>query len=583
MFGASRAHSAAPMPLKDNWRFAFTGNDSVFAHADSPTRYSSEIVSIPHIFPRNGPERAPARGIGWYFREVDIPGSSGESDVFLDFEGVCLRAKVFVDGAFAGRCDLAYMPFTINLTGLVLGKTRVNLAVMVDNRALSRQIPDDRAKGWWMHGGMLRESRLRFRSVHRIEDASIRTTHHDSDTFDIHLSLRRASMAWDSVTLVINRFNDRKVPVFQAAMTGMDTVFHLGGIRPWSPESAFRYVFSMVPFFRGKAGDTLTITRGFCQMSARNGRLQLNGIPYYLKGMARHDIIGGDERPPTREERLRDLLELKSLGVNFLRIAHFPQHRDVYELCDSLGLLVMDEIPAWKTDPRFLGSREGREFGARYLERLIEAHGNYTCICLWSLGNQFASYKNSVADYVRTVSDTAKRTDPSRLVTFCSCYYSWDKAFSYVDVISVNEYFGWELASLGMLPAMLDNIHKDWPGKPVLVSEVGAQAKSGLRNPAPKLSGFVKSLIVKDLSEDHQALFLAAHLDTIWNKRGFVDGAVVWSYADYRSYLNKARTSDMPAGLNACGVVTNDRKKKLSYDVVKQRYCAFRGRFTATP
>jgi hypothetical protein len=274
---------------------------------------------------------------------------------------------------------------------------------------------------------------------------------------------------------------------------------------------------------------------------------------------------------------------VKDLGVNFLRIAHFPQHRDIYEICDSIGLLIMDEIPAWKTAPAFLGSKEGQEYGTAYLERLIEEHGNYTSVCLWSVGNQFASYASSAADYVREVCGKIKKADPARLVTFCSCYYKWDKAFSYVDVISVNEYFGWELASLGLLPGMLDNIHQDWPDKPILVSEVGAQAKSGQRNSRPKLAGMVKSLFTKDLSEDHQALFLGSHLDTIWNKRRFVYGAVVWAYADYMSYLNKAHTADMPAGLNACGVVTSGRKNKLSYDIVQQRYGAFRDGFAVQP
>ena len=199
----------------------------------------------------------------------------------------------------------------------------------------------------------------------------------------------------------------------------------------------------------------------------------------------RHDVRGLDGRPLTREERREDLADLKSLGVNFLRIAHFPQHRDIYELCDSIGLLVMDEIPAWKTDPKFLGSREGREYGAAYMSDLIDAHGNYTSVCFWSVGNQFKSYKTAVADYVGAVAASIKRADPSRLVTFCSYYYFWDKAFSHVDVIAINEYFGWELASLEMLPPMLDKIHKEWPKKPVIVTAHPGSFSPGMDNREP--------------------------------------------------------------------------------------------------
>ena len=282
-----------------------------------------------------------------------------------------------------------------------------------------------------------------------------------------------------------------------------------------------------------------------------------------------------DGRPLSREQRLADLADIKSMGANFLRIAHFPQHRDIYELCDSIGLLVMDEIPAWKTNPKFLGSKAGREYGGTYMREMVAAHGNYTSLVIWSIGNQFKSYKTSVADFVGAVVSVVKQVDPSRLVTFCSYYYMWDKAFKSVDIIAINEYFGWELASLDMLPPMLDKIHKEWPDKPVIVSELGAQAQLGLRNGEPKLAGPIKSMLVKDISEDHQALFIAAHMDSIRSRHMFVNGMVVWDYNDYMANLNKKHAPGTPQGLNSCGIVTVNRERKLSYNVIRERYTAW--------
>jgi hypothetical protein len=205
-------------------------------------------------------------------------------------------------------------------------------------------------------------------------------------------------------------------------------------------------------------------------------------------------------------------------------------------------------------------------------------HGNYTCIGIWSVGNQFKSYKTSVADYVGYVTAAVKKTDPSRLVTFCSYYYFWDKAFSSVDVIAVNEYFGWELASLDMLGPMLDKIGREWPHKPVIVTELGAQARLGLRNPEAHLAGPIKSMLGKDISEDHQALYIQSHMDTIKTRERFVRGMSVWAYADYMADLNKARAPDMPVGSNSCGIVTEERRHKLSYDVVRRRYTGWRNR-----
>jgi beta-galactosidase/beta-glucuronidase len=564
--------------LTDGWKFLFAGNDSSARYASFDSTRKYEPVVVPHTFPpkyQNGP---PLQGFGWYFRDLTINPPGSGNDVFLCFEGVSLHAKIFINGVFAGESGFAYVPFRINCTAFAQGGAIIKLAVMVDNRQITGRLPDPRALGWWMYGGLIRSVELRTTPKRRIDSAKVLTFHHAADTFDLSINLTSAETPWDSVRVVVSD-PDGPAALFGARLTTNDTVFRIGNIRPWTPESPFRYAFTFVPWFNGVAGDTLRLLRGFCQLTAHGTGLLLNGKPYYILGMSRHDLLCKDGPLLSREERRRDLVDMKTLGVNFLRIAHFPQHRDIYELCDSLGLLVMDEIPAWKTGATFLGSVSGRDFGYRYTRSMVSAHENYTCICLWSLGNQFASYRTAAADYVSAVAGGVKKTDPSRLVTFCSYYYLWDKAFSYVDVISVNEYFGWELASLDMLAQMLDKIHKDWPAKPIFVSEFGAQSKLGLKNPKAKLAGPVKSMVTKDLSEDHHALFLRSHIDTVWDKRAYVCGMSIWSYNDYMSYLNKARTKDMPAGLNACGVVTCDREKKLSWFTVQQRFNLLRERF----
>jgi hypothetical protein len=144
-----------------------------------------------------------------------------------------------------------------------------------------------------------------------------------------------------------------------------------------------------------------------------------------------------------------------------------------------------------------------------------------------------------------------------------------------MDIIAVNEYFGWELASLDMLPPMLDKIHKEWPDKPLIISELGAQAQLGLQNKTPKLAGPVKSMIEKDISEGHQALFIGAHMDRIRNHQLYVKGMIVWSYNDYMANMNKKRGPGAPVGLNSCGVVTFKREHKLSYDIIKERYTSW--------
>jgi len=556
--------------LKD-WKFHFAGADSSIGYAISADTAGFQNVKIPHTFLNGSQQAVPPQGWGWYVKNIDIPDNASGSDVILRFEGVCLRAEVFIDGKFVARNNFAYIPFQVDISEFIHGKKQIHVAVRIDNRLLSRQIPDKNARGWWLYGGMIREAAIEFKSECRIDRVETGTYYRGNDSFGLHVKLYPAHGNWDSVQICI-RHKKQSVPAYSATIMGNDTLLEISRVSPWSPENPVLYIFEFVPFFKGNARDTLNLSRGFCQLYAQKSGLYLNGRPYYIRGISRHDVL--DDKGPiiSRSERLRDLLDIKSLGVNFLRIAHFPQHQDIYELCDSIGLLVMDEIPAWKTASDFLSSPSGKQFGVDYAGAMVSAHCNHTCVCLWSIGNQFGSYKKSVAGFVSVVSSEVKKRDASRPVTFCSFYYIWDKAFSYIDIISINEYFGWELASLDVLGKMLDEIHKDWPDKPVMISELGAQAKYGFRNSKPVLAGMIRSVLTKDISEDHQALYIRSHIDTIWTRRSYVDGMVVWSYSDYMTYMNKSRTSDMPKGLNSCGIVSSDRRKKLSYPVVQERY-----------
>jgi beta-glucuronidase len=565
------------LPLCDGWQFRFVGSDSGTGPAAGARSGAWERVTIPHCFPEDG-GRNPKKGFGWYYRDVAIPAAFAGKDIAFESEGACLFAKVFIDGVTAGSGDFPYLPFSVDCTPFVAGKRTARIAVRVDNRLVPGRIPDDRALGWRIDGGMIRPLRMVARPRERIGSVDIKTFCRGADIFDLAVQVTAAHEKWERVELrVVPPWPGR--PPLRVSFSGCDTTVQVRGVRPWTPDMPFRYRVSLIPFFHGKAGDTVSLLRGFCQLTADKEKLLLNGASCYLFGMGRHDVLGTRGPLLSREERRRDLCDLKALGVNFLRIAHFSQDRDIYELCDSLGLLVMDEMPAWKTDGAFLASSAGKRCGSDYLRAIIAAHGSYTCIGLWSIGNQLAAFKPSVAGFIAAAATAVRAADPSRLVTCCSYCYELDRSFPDVDVIAVNEYFGWELASLPMLGPMLDGLHAKWPGKPVIVSEFGAQSAFGLRNPHPRLAGIIRSMVAKDLSEDHQALFLGAHMDTILARRSYVNGMVVWAYADYLSDLHKARTLSMPIGLNGCGIVTRNRQRKAAWGVVHDRYAAMRRRF----
>lgn len=562
------------VPLNDDWRFYYSGKDSALDFAKNPDSFPTQSATLPHSFNADETHGRHRGGFGWYAREVENPVNGDQQECFLVLEAMPLRGRVFVDGKPVGRNDLAYLPGRFHLTPFLVPGKPFLLTVQIDNRLRRNDFPDKNCNGWWVYGGLTGKAYLQIHEKARLDGVAIRTEYLAPDSFAVKVAFTSRADAPDSVLFELKHpsgpvriFN---IPQDQPAWNSF--TLRVGRVQAWHPDHPFLYDVRIVPYFGQSAGEAWSAKRGFTQLKVTGGKLTLNGRPIFLRGIGRHDVLGLRGAGLSREERLRDLVDLKKLHANFLRIAHHPQVEDIYSLCDSLGLLVMDEIPAWKSDAAFLGSSHGKQLAKTYLDTLVREHGNHTSLVAWSLGNEFNTLKVSAADYVRDVSIHLRAIDPTRPVTYCTYFYQFDKGLRYCDFISVNEYFGWFLGSLPMLTPMLKAIQKDYPDKPIVVTEFGANAGAGIRNPQPALAGFFKSPLRKDLSEDHQALFLGAHLDTLWSQYPLAQGAVVWCYRDFLEPRRPPRKDSMTTGVNGMGLLNAEGKRKLAYDEVKDRY-----------
>jgi beta-galactosidase/beta-glucuronidase len=568
---AQNINSATP---KETWDFRYLGSDSVYSFTKiQADLVHDSIVSIPHTFNLNERLGEHRSGFACYTRLIEIPKTMADRQPFFVCEGVALRCKVFIDSLFVGEYRHPWIPFSMDITPYITKGGKHLISIVVDNRLLERDIPDKKCDGWWVYGGMIRNAYIDYRGKDRIDNVTLQTLYVSKDTFDLVVDFETAGSV-DSVVLSVMEPKPGRLLIRKAIISNdaNQRKIRIGQIHAWTPDDPFRYEFSIVPYLNGKKLAPTTIKRGFAQLTTQSNNILLNGKHIYLSGIARHDVIGTKGPLLSRKERFKDLLDIKELGANFMRIAHFPQDNDVYELADSLGIIIMDEIPAWKTAAEFLSSDPGKALASGYIEQVIKHHGNYTCIGLWSIGNEFNTLRSDVAGYVQFMSLRIKELDPSRLVTYCSYFYQFDKAYGFVDVISINEYFGWYLGSIALLTPMLEKIHSEWPEKPMIIAEFGAQAALGLRNPAAKLAGTLKSPFNKDLSEDHQALYLQSHIDTIWKRNDICKGITVWLYNDFNAPREKPHTIEMPLGLNGMGIVDINRNRKKAFDVVKSRY-----------
>jgi beta-galactosidase len=572
LFFAHKSFSATDTVSIRQWLFRFVADDCSHSYASDTNLQKWQSVEIPHSFNLKESLGKHTTGYGWYKTELKIR-SKKDSEYFLEFDGVCLRSKVFINGLFAGECNQAYMPFKVNISKFIYDKNKVHIAVQVDNQLRQNDFPDHNCDGWWIYGGLIRGVRLASFPKNHIENCQIRTFYITDNKYLVIVSFDNVVIKPDSLVLSIKDFNNSSVitKCFSNCPASPCSLV-VNGVKPWNSDTPYLYNFSIMPYWKSKAGRLLHYKKGFAQLQVLNGSLNLNGKPIFLRGIGRHDVLGDKGPLLTRHERLADLVAIKSTGANMLRIAHFPQHQDIYELCDSLGLIVMDEMPAWKSYPGFLGDTLGQRMASEYMSSLISAHGNYTCIGIWCIGNEISSVENRIAMYVKYMADFTRRTDPSRLVTYTSYFYQFDKAYQYVDVASVNEYFGWYLGSINMLTSLFASIKKECPAKPIIVTEFGASASIGIRNPDASMPGPIVSVFTKDYSEDFQALFHQNQIETIWKNRKNCSGAVVWCYNDFMEYRERPNPEELQPGMNGMGLVTKDRKQKLALEVVKKSF-----------
>ena len=358
----------------------------------------------------------------------------------------------------------------------------------------------------------------------------------------------------------------------KARTTEDDTAFNgsvtLRNIIPWSPERPHLYHLVVVskPAVAHLASSDDT-TFGFRQIEARGSHLLLNGKPLLLRGINRHSFYPGVGMTVAREQTLQDFVNIKALGANFVRLAHYSQPKETYEECDRLGLLVWTEVPVWQTDANvLLDPGIWTDYLQPMLRASVKEHWNHPSVIIWSVANEIPSYKATVAAVVAREKGYVKALDTSRLVTFASDKREHDLSFSPVDLIAINEYYGWYYGVDSDLGPVLDLLHAKYPDKPIFVSEYGAESIAGWQRTDQNSH---------DFSYEHQGRFLQSHLEQIYSpsRRDFMAGGAPWLYNDFPLPFPRGQNFvDGAPKINAKGLVTQDRTRKLSWSVVQEFY-----------
>ena len=494
--------------------------------------------------------------VGWYRKEFRAPRGSRRRRWRVRFEGANHRTTVYLNGKEIGKNAGGYVPFEVELRGL---KRRNRLVAKVSTLRSNLDLSHWRAAkyngfgtgGWWNFGGLLREVYLR--PVDTVDLQAVRVLPRIrcarcNARADVRIRIRNASGENRRVQIAAV-LSGRKGS--RGQRTQMEAGFRSNQVREitaripirnprlWHPGRPNLYRLFVSTATEGRRVASYRLAFGVRHFArARDGSLRINGKRIRLKGASIHEDdprTGGVVTPRQRRTLVR---RLKQLGANVTR-GHHPLHPAMMEALDRAGILYWSQAPVYQLPNAVLDRPATRRAAIAANHSMVRAGANHPSIFVWSLGNELASGNEEVgrvgpgyAAFVRDASRVVRRLDDTRLVGIDRHSRVGEPifhpVFNRLDILGVNEYFGWYSSSAPGYPAtrtedlsgFLDEVHKQFPRMPLVITEFGAEAT---RNGPVEQKGTLE--FQRKYVRDHYAIHAS---------KRFVNGSIVWILKDFR-------------------------------------------------
>ena len=275
----------------------------------------------------------------------------------------------------------------------------------------------------------------------------------------------------------------------------------------------------------------------------------LNGRPYPLRGVSRHQDRKGAGVAITREMMEEDMALILEMGANTIRLAHYQHAQAFYDLCDEKGLVIWAEIPYIT-----MHMHNGRANTLTQMEELIVQNYNHPCIAVWGLSNEItaaSAVNEELLENHRALNELAHRLDPTRPTTMANVFMLeiTSPILEIPDVNSYNLYFGWYLGELDQNDDFFDTYHAKYPDRCIGFSEYGADANPAYQSAHPEKG---------DYTETYQCVY-HEHMAKMIADRPWLWATHVWNMFDFAA---DGRDEGGKNGENQKGLVTFDRKIK---------------------
>jgi beta-glucuronidase len=592
--------------LSGLWRFAVDvdgcGRKQCWWHAslvESGAVSGTKVrdIAVPASYNDLFPEAAIRDHVGdvWYQTEVRASAAWLDQRVVLRFDAATHRATVWLDDVEVMRHEGGYTPFEADVTHLLQSGKSHRLTVCVNNELHWHTIPPGRvitlADGrkrqqvfhdFFNYAGLHRPVWLYCTPKTYIEDVTVVTnwakdkgTDTGTGTVDFKIEINGDTSANKATRVSLRDALGQEVGSADS-LSGRITVPHA---TPWQPGKAYLYTLEVE-----HGDDRYRLAVGLRSIEVREAQFLINGTPFYFTGFGKHEDSAVRGKAHDDALMVHDFALLDWVGANSFRTAHYPYAEEVLDFADAQGIVVINETAAVgmnmevarilagsKDLPEELYSEDAissrtQATHLQAIRELVARDKNHACVVMWSIGNEPDLRPQGSGEYFAPLLAATKQLDPSRPVTLVNVMMvgpEQDTVAHLQDVICLNRYWGWyvEGGDLTSAEQGLEADLKAWaakhPGKPIVITEYGADTMPGLHSIAPLM-----------WSESYQSELLAMH-GRVFDRIPAVVGEHVWNFADFATSQGIMRV-----GGNKKGVFTRERQPKAAAHVLRQRWLA---------
>jgi len=419
----------------EGWRFALHNDDK--AHETTFDDHAWRVLDLPHdwaiegdfyaLNPSGANGGALPGGIGWYRKHLNLNDNDASSRYVLHFDGAYMNTSVYVNGQLVGVRPYGFISFSYDITPYLKKQGDNVVAVKVDN---SKQ-PNSR---WYTGCGIYRHVYLMKSSDIRIEEWGVQAlTEVKKGKGKVSLNTKIENPGGRSRRVIVHQtlWNKAHQMVSKASKAcqveakgaTISQLLNVNKPQLWSLESPNLYTVTTEIEENGRILDRDTISIGLRNVAfdVKKGFF-LNGKNIKINGVCLHGDLGCLGTAINEDALYRQLLMMKDMGVNAIRCSHNPPAPELLNLCDSMGLLVMDEaFDSWmqgKTTYDY--SIYFKTWAERDLRDMVLRDRNHPSIILWSIGNEVLEQWNKTKSATVALEDVNILLNNSRDKTLLS-------------------------------------------------------------------------------------------------------------------------------------------------------------------